>query len=209
MTVLVIGAHGAVGRKLLPVLRDAGHEVRGMIRDGDQAPTIRSLGAEPVVGDLEGDFAHHLEGCDAVVFTAGSGGGSGADKTVAVDGLGAIRAVDAASEHGLRRFVMVSALGAGDPDRSEAIRHYLVAKGIADGYLERSGLDHTILRPGRLTDEEPTGRIHLDDDGGGGSVTRADVAHVAALCLAHRNTVGRILPLLNGETPVETALREV
>lgn len=209
MNVLVIGAHGGVGRKLLPILKDAGHETAGMIRDPDQAPEIRALGAEPVEGDLEGEFAHHLEGRDAVVFTAGSGGSTGADKTARVDGLGALRAVDAAGEHGVRRFVMVSAMGAEDPDRSRSIRHYLVAKAIADGYLERSGLDYTILRPGRLTDDEPTGLVRMEDDPGSGTVTRADVAHVAALCLSHRNTVGAVLPFLNGDTPVEEAVRAV
>lgn len=209
MRVLVIGANGGVGRKLLPVLRDQGHQAVAMIRDVDQAPAMRALGAEPVVGDLEGDFARHLDGCDAVIFTAGSGAGTGALQTARVDGLGAVRAVDAARSAEVRRFVLLSSMGADDPDVSPDLRPYLVAKAIADGYLEASGLDHTILRPGRLTDDDPTGLIRLGGELGGGSVTRADVAHVAALCLSHSNTVGETLTFLNGDTPVETALREV
>lgn len=209
MKLIVIGAHGGVGRKLLPILKDAGHETRAMIRDPDQAPDIRALGGDPVVGDLEGDFARHLEGRDAVVFTAGSGSGTGALATAMVDGVGAVRAVDAAREHDVRRFVMVSSMGAHDPDVAPELRHYLVAKAIADGYLEHSGLDHTILRPGRLTDDEPTGLIRVGGELGGGTVARADVAHVAALCLTHRNTVGAVLPFLSGGTPVEEAIRAV
>lgn len=180
MHILVIGANGKIGRLLLPLLAEAGHEVRGMVRDAAQEAGVRERGGEPVVADLEGEFGHALEGCDAVVFTAGSGGHTGADRTVAVDGLGAIRAVDAARAAGARRFVMVSARGADRPDRSEAIRHYLVAKAIADGYLERAGLDHTIVRPGRLSDDPPTGRIRVGDDLGGGEITRGDVAATVA-----------------------------
>lgn len=207
--VLVIGANGGVGRRLLSVLRDQGHEAVAMIRDADQAPAMRALAAEPVVGDLEGEFARHLEGCDAVVFTAGSGGGTGALQTARVDGLGAIRAVNAAGAAGVRRFVLVSSMGAGDPDVSPELRHYLVAKAIAEGYLEESGLDHTILRPGQLTDDEPTGLIRVGGDLDAGSITRADVAGVAALCLTHRDTVGRTISFLNGDTPMEAAIGEL
>lgn len=208
MRVVVIGAHGKVGLRLVPMLVEDGHDVVGMVRSRDQVPELSGLGAEPVVGDLERDFAHHLEGADAVVFTAGSGAETGADKTAAVDGLGAIRTVDAAVEHGADRFVMVSARGADDPDRSEAIRHYLVAKAIADGYLRRSGLDYTILRPGGLTDGEPTGLVQVGEDVGSGSISRADVAHVIVRTLREPAAVGRTLELINDGTPVKEALRE-
>ncbi len=206
MRVLVIGAHGGVGRKLVPLLAEAGHQVRAMVRDGEQARTLRELGADPVVGDLEGEFEDVVPGCDAVVFTAGSGGGTGADKTVAVDGVGALRVIEAARKHGVPRFVMVSARGADDPDRSEAIRHYLVAKGIADAWLRRSGLDHTILRPGRLTDDEGSGRVEVGDELDGEEVARADVARVAARCLEEPATVGRTIPFVGGAVPVDEAL---
>lgn len=206
MDVLVIGANGKVGRLLIPLLVEAGHGVRGMVRDGAQADGVRERGGEPVVADLEAEFDHALEGCDAVVFTAGSGGHTGADRTAAVDGLGAVRAVDAARAAGARRFVMVSARGADDPDRSEAIRHYLVAKAIADGYLERAGLDHTIVRPGRLTDDPPTGRIRAGRRLGGGSVTRGDVAATVAAALDTPATIGRTFEILNDGTPIPEAL---
>lgn len=207
MKVLVIGAHGDVGQRLVPLLDEAGHQVRAMVRDPDQSPGMEELGAEAVVGDLEGDFEHALEGCDALVFTAGSGGDTGADKTAMVDGLGAVLTVNAAREKGVDRFVMISARGASDPDRSERIRHYLVAKAIADGYLERSGLDYTILRPGRLTDDEGTGRIRVGRDLGSGSITRDDVARtvVEALDMPDQ-TVGRTFEMLNDGVPIREAL---
>ncbi len=206
MKVLVIGANGKIGRRLLPLLAEGGHDVRAMVRDETQRPDMVERGAEPVVGDLEGDFAHALDGCDAVVFTAGSGAHTGADKTALVDGLGAVLAVNAARERDVHRFLMVSARGADDPDRSERIRHYLVAKAVADGYLQRSGLDYTILRPGRLTDDAPTGRIRVGSGLGGGTITRADVAAAIVACLETPATVGRTFELLNDGVPISEAL---
>lgn len=206
MKILVIGAHGDVGRKLLPLLAERGHTVHAMIRDPDQADDLEGPRIEAVVGDLEGDFEAALDGCDAVVFTAGSGGESGAHKTAMIDGLGAIRAVDAAAERGIGRFVLVSSMGAGNPDSSESLRAYLVAKAIADGYLRWSGVPYTILRPGRLTDDEPTGRIRAGEDLGEGSITRGDVAHTIALALDAANTVGKTFEIVNDGEPIETAL---
>jgi uncharacterized protein YbjT (DUF2867 family) len=206
MTVLVIGAHGKVGRLLVPLLVDAGHLVRAMVRDPAQETPMRECGAEAVLADLERDFGHALDGCHAVVFTAGSGGHTGADKTAAVDGLGAVLAIDAARQRGVRRFVMVSSRGADDPDRSEAIRHYLVAKAIADGYLLRSGLDFTILRPGRLTDDPPTGRIRAGDHVGPGGITRGDLAATVATTLELETTIGKTIEILNDGVPVREAL---
>lgn len=209
MRTLVIGSHGRIGRLLVPLLADAGHRVVAMVRDDAQAPALRELGSEPVVADLDGEFGHALDGCDAVVFTAGSGGHTGADRTAAVDGLGAIRAVDEARARGVRRFAMVSSRGADDPDRSPAIRHYLVAKAIADGYLQRSGLDYTIVRPGRLTDDPPTGRIRAAEAVGRGEITRADVAATIVAVLAADGTIGMTFEILNDGVPIMDALEGV
>jgi uncharacterized protein YbjT (DUF2867 family) len=206
MTILVIGANGKIGRRTVPRLVEAGHRVRAMIRDAGQAATFEELGAEPVVADLESDFAHALDGCDAVVFTAGSGGHTGADKTASIDGLGAILAINAARERGVSRFIMVSSRGADNPERSRPIKHYLVAKSIADGYLQRSGLDYTILRPGALTDEPPTGRIRTGAELGQGQITRADVAATIVACFELSTTVGKTFEMLNDGEPIRDAL---
>jgi uncharacterized protein YbjT (DUF2867 family) len=209
MDVLVIGAHGGVGRRLLPRLAESGHRVWAMVREESQAAQVEAEGVRPVVADLEGRFHHAVDGCEAVVFTAGSGAGTGADKTVLVDGLGAIRAVNYAEDHGVDHFVMVSAMGADDPDRSESLRPYLVAKGIADGVLERSLVPHTILRPGRLTDDEPTGKIRLGRGLPGGSVPRGDVAGTIHAVLEHPPMKDRTVELIAGDTPISDAVQQV
>ncbi|PQJ34372.1 NAD-dependent epimerase [Salinibacter sp. 10B] len=210
MQVAVIGANGGIGRRLLPLLDEAGHEVIGVVRSEEQFEQIQERGGLPRLGDLEGTFAPALEGAEAVVFTAGSGGGTGWDKTLMVDLWGARRAVDACEEQGIDRFVMVSARGAANPDAGyEPLRPYLVAKRCADDYLERSALAATILRPTTLTDEEGTGRVTtaFTPQDGGPDIPRADVAATVRACLDNDATIGRTIELYGGDTPVEEAVR--
>ncbi|WEL30264.1 SDR family oxidoreductase [Haloferax volcanii] len=211
MQVAVIGANGGIGRELLPRLADAGHDPVGVVRDESQFEAVRDRGGEPRLGDLEGDFESALDGADAVVFTAGSGGSTGADKTLMVDLWGARRVVDACVEAGIDRFVMISSIGAGDPlSGPEALRPYLVAKRCADDYLEQSSLDATILRPTRLTDAERTGSVSLTVeslDGDTPEIPRADVAQAVVASLDIDRTVGETLTLTGGDTTIERALR--
>lgn len=209
MTTLIIGANGQIGRLLVKQLAAAGDRPRAMIRDAAQADALGAMGAEPVVGDLEGQFAQALEGCDRVVFTAGSGGHTGADKTVLIDLWGAIRAVDAARQAGIRQFVMVSSRGAEDPDAGPgAARHYRICKHLADRHLINSGQPYTILRPGRLTDDPAEGRISTawPSERDEQWITRADVADAIAHCLTTPATLGRIYPLFHGDQPIDRAL---
>jgi nucleoside-diphosphate-sugar epimerase len=209
MTVAVLGANGGIGRHLLPRLVDAGHDVVGVVRSEDQFEPIRERGADPRLGDLEGEFAHALQGADAVVFTAGSGGATGWDKTLMVDLWGARRAVDACEERGIDRFVMISARGAAAPDTGyEPLRPYLVAKRCADDYLADAALAETILRPTTLTDEDGTGRVAaaFTPAGGGPDIARADVAAAVVACLADDATIGHAIELYGGDTPVAEAV---
>lgn len=208
MKVLVAGSHGGIGRRLVPRLVDAGHEVVALIRDEAQADELRELGGEPLVADLEGDVAFATEGCDVVVFTAGAGPGSGAAKKETVDRQGAEKLVDAALEHGVQRYVMVSAMGASDPESgSEAMRPYLEAKAAADEYLAESGLQYTIVRPGGLTDEAGNGRVEAAESlGRRGQITRDDVAATLVAALAEEATISRTFELLDGDTPIGEAL---
>lgn len=210
MTVAVIGANGGIGRRLLPLLDEAGHDPIGVVRAEDQFEQIREGGAEPRLGDLEGEFAPALEGADALVFTAGSGGSTGWDKTIMVDLWGAKRAVDACEDLGIDRFVMISSRGAADPESSQKpLRPYSVAKHFADVYLQASSLDETILRPTRLTDEKGTGQVTAYFGGApdeGPDIPRSDVARVVVEVLKNDPTVGRAITLFGGDTPIEEAL---
>ncbi|WP_227378469.1 SDR family oxidoreductase [Haladaptatus halobius] len=211
MQVAVIGANGGIGREVLPRLVDAGHDPIGVVRDESQFDAVRDRGGEPRLGDLEGEFASAFEGSDAVVFTAGSGGDTGWDKTLTVDLWGARRSIDACVEHGIDRFVMISAYQASEPlAEPEALRPYRVAKRCADDYLEWSPLDATILRPTTLTDEGGTGRISAVFEyrgDGGADIPRADVAQTVVACLANEETIGETIRLFGGDSPIEQAIR--
>ncbi|RQH00845.1 SDR family oxidoreductase [Natrarchaeobius oligotrophus] len=211
MRVAVIGANGGIGRELVSRLADAGHDPIGIVRDESQFDAVRDRGGEPRLGDLEGEFAPALEGADAAVFTAGSGGDTGWEKTLLIDLWGARRCVDACAEYGVDRFVAISAYNASEPlSEPESLRPYWVAKRCADDYLERSSLDATILRPTRLTDDEATGRVSARfefRDEGGDAIPRADVAQAVVACLENDGTIGETIRLFGGDTPIENAIR--
>lgn len=212
MRILVVGANGQIGRKLITLVADSPHVSRAMIRKAGQADALRELGAdETVVADLEGDVHATLKDCDAVVFTAGSGGHGGPEKTDAVDRDGAIAMIDAAREAGVQRFVMVSSMGASDPASGpKDLRHYLQAKQAADAHLIGSGLDYTIVRPGRLTDHPATGAVALAPSlGRSGEVSRADVAAVLLDVLDEPVTRGKTCELLQGDTPTAQAVSKL
>jgi uncharacterized protein YbjT (DUF2867 family) len=216
LRVLVAGAHGKTARRLVRMLVEKGHEVRGLVRKEDQLPDVEADGAEPVLVDLEeeeaeGAVGEAVEGCDAVVFAAGAGPGSGATRKETMDYGGAAKLVEAAERRGARRYLMLSSTGADDPGaREEAMRPYLEAKGRADERLRQSGLDYTIIRPGRLTDEEGTGRIEAAASlGRRGEISRDDVAATFAAALEAENTYGKTFEILAGDTPIEQALAGV
>lgn len=209
MRVLIVGAHGQIGQRLIKQMSQGPHQGRAMIRDPDQADSLRNLGAdEIVVADLESDCSDALDGCDAVIFTAGSGGHTGPEKTRAVDRDGAIGLIDATREAGVQRFVMVSSMGADAPESgSEKMQPYLHAKRAADDHLRESGLRYTIVRPGSLTDEQGSGRVDAAEDlGRYGEVPRDDVAAVLLAVLDASNTHGKHFELLAGDTPITEAI---
>ena len=214
MDVLVIGPNGKTGKLLIPILLANGHRVGAMIRDESQGEDMRALGAEPLAGDLEAsqaELAAVVRGHDAVIFAAGSGSKTGPEKTVDVDQNGAITLIDACRAADCRRFIMLSSMATGAPERApEKLHPYLAAKGIADKHLSASGLDYTIARPGLLTDEPATGRIRTADSLGNiidaGKISRADTAHILAACLDHPNTIGASFEALAGDTEIEAAM---
>jgi uncharacterized protein YbjT (DUF2867 family) len=210
MDILVAGGHGQVALRLLKLLAAGGHTARGLIRKPEQAADLQAVGAVPVLGDLENDesLAGYVKGADAVVFAAGAGPGSGPARKRTVDLGGAIKLADAAMETGVRRYVMVSSIGAQDPSSAgPSMQPYLEAKAEADAYVVASGLDYTIVRPGSLTDEPGTGLVRATRDlGHRGPVPRDDVAAVLAACLTTPSTIGVTFELFAGDTPIADAL---
>ncbi len=212
MNVLIVGAHGQIGQHIVSLLDKSEHHAKAMIRDESQAPELEKLGAETVVADLEQDFSHALKGCDAVIFTAGSGGHTGPEKTEAVDRQGAMKMVEVAEKQNMDRFILVSSMNADTPDNGpEQMKHYFKAKGDADHKLQSSHLNYTILRPGRLLNEPATGTVtaaeHIDDRSNG--IPRADVAQVAVSSLDLENTYHRTFEILSGDVPIDEALKKV
>jgi uncharacterized protein YbjT (DUF2867 family) len=210
MDILVVGGHGQVALRLLKLLAAQGHTARGLIRDPAQAGDLTAAGATPVIGDLENDesLSAYAKGADAVVFAAGAGPGSGEARKRTVDLGGAVKLADAAVELGIRRYVMVSSIGAQDPAAGgSAMRAYLEAKAEADRYVVASGLDYTIVRPGGLTGEPGTGRVSVPTElGNRGSIPRDDVAAVLAAVLQSPNTVGVTFELFSGDTAIAEAV---
>jgi nucleoside-diphosphate-sugar epimerase len=212
MLVAIAGGHGRIARRLTHLLVAHGEQVRGLIRNPDHAEDLRADGAEPVVCDIEHDgvaeIARAIAGADAVVFAAGAGPGSGAERKWTMDYGGAVKLIEAARAEGARRYVMLSSIGAGHPpaEGGGVFGEYLRAKAKADRELEASGLDYTIVRPGGLTDDPGTGLVTVGQDFGGGRIPRADVAATIAACLVTPATIGKAFEVISGETPIAEAL---
>jgi len=208
--VIVIGGHGKVALQLARVLTERGDAVSSVFRNPDHPDDVAGTGAKPVLADIEqldtDALVGLLAGHDAVVFSAGAGGGNPA-RTYAVDRDAAIRVMDAAARAGVKRFVMVSYFGAG-PDhgvpQDDPFFPYAEAKAAADAYLRAGDLDWTVLGPGRLTLEQASGRIVIGK--GKGEVARADVALVVAAVLQDDSTIRRTIEFNNGDVPIAEAL---
>jgi uncharacterized protein YbjT (DUF2867 family) len=210
--VLLIGGHGKVARLLTPLLAGDGHVVTALIRDPAQADAVASDGATPRVFDIEhagtDAIADVVAGHDAVVWSAGAGGGD-PGRTYAVDRDAAVRSMDAALQARVHRYLMVSYITAGrDQDLApdDPFFPYAQAKAAADAHLRGSALDWTILGPGRLTLDAPSGRIALDPGRAHGATARANVARVIAAALVTPATIGRTLDFVDGDTPIEQAV---
>jgi uncharacterized protein YbjT (DUF2867 family) len=210
MKIAVLGAHGQIAMLLHSILKSNGHEVTGLIRNPEHADEVRRAGAEPVICDVEkqGDISDAVGRVDAVVFAAGAGPGSGAERKWTVDRDGALKLIEAAQKNGISRYVMISAMKVEEPRGNEVFQVYQKAKAEADNALRESSLDWTIIRPGRLTDNLPTGRVALGPDLEPGEIPRADVAAVVAEVLEMPETAGHQWDLTGGNTLIETAITQ-
>ncbi|GGH71939.1 putative sugar epimerase YhfK [Paenibacillus silvae] len=211
MNVLVIGANGQIGKHLVEQLAQEGkHQVTAMIRKPEQADTLKKLGAQVVMGDLEGtvdELAEVMKDQSVIVFTAGSGGSTGPDKTLLIDLDGAVKTMEAAEKQGISRYILVSAYGADQRSKwPEEIKPYYVAKHFADRALFASELNYTIIRPGGLKNEPGTGKVTTGTDLKPGSIAREDVARVIAASLQEEKTYRMAFDLVAGGQSISDAL---
>lgn len=210
MRVLVVGANGATGSEVVRLLKERGeHEPLAMVRKAEQQSKFEQMGVSTLLADLENqqDFPRMVADVDGVIFAAGSGSKTGKDKTIAVDEIGAVRLIDAASATSVKRFVMLSSINADPWSEGHAISHYYRAKGVADFQLQHSDLQHTIVRPGRLTNDPAVGTIDAAPSlGRRGEIPRADVAAVLVETLDMDNTIGKAFEVLTNGSPIPEAL---
>ncbi len=211
MNVAIAGGHGKVALRLARLLSDGGDGVRSLVRNPAHSADVEAAGAEPVVCDLENESEEAVSEAvgpvDAVVFAAGAGPGSGPERKWTMDYGGAVKLIAAAKAGGASRYVMISSMGA-DPDApgDDTYAVYRQAKGKADAELVDSGLAYTIVRPGRLTDDEGTGRVRLGERVGRAEIPRDDVAALVAAALHEPATARKTFEAVSGETPIEEAL---
>lgn len=218
MRVIIAGGHGNIARILERMLTQRGDPVAGIIRNPAHSGDLEQDGVEPVLLDMEAasaeDVAAHLDGADAVVFAAGAGPGSGAIRKETVDRAAAVLLADAAEAAGVRRYVMISAIGADAEAPDEAgnpvFVAYLRAKGAADDDVRsRDGLDATIVRPGLLTDDPGTGTVTVAEETGHGRIPREDVAAVLLAVLDTPGTAGRTFEVVSGDTQIHEAVERI
>jgi len=215
MKVFVIGANGQIGKHLVNQLHaHEQHEVTAMVRKEGQKKELEDRGIHAVLTDLEGsisDLENAIEGADAVIFTAGSGGKTGPDKTLLIDLDGAVKSIEAAKKANVNRFVMVSAFQAHNRDSwaDSPIKPYMVAKHFADGTLMHSGLDYTIVRPGGLQNEPGTGKVLAGENLERGSIPREDVAAVIVEALEAENTYQKGFDLITGVDSIHDAVGKI
>lgn len=211
MRVVIAGGHGQIALLLEERLSRQGARPVGIVRNPDHVPEVEERGAEAAVLDLEqasvDDLAAVVQDADAVVFAAGGGPGSGPARKETVDKGAAVLLADAAEQAGVRRYLMVSAMGTdqADPHSDEVFQVYLRAKAAADEDLRRRDLDWTIVQPGRLTDEPGKGKVSLDPTAEPREVPRADVAHALVAALGRPATFRKQFALLSGPVPIEEA----
>ena len=215
MKVFLIGSNGQVGKHIVKLLQESNqHTFKAMVRSEEQAKALKESGVDAIVANLEGsveELAQAMQGSDAVIFSAGSGGKTGPDKTLLVDMDGAVKSMEAAEKVGANRYVMVSAFRAFDREswKDSPIKPYMVAKHYADHILTESNLNYTIFGPGLLLNEPGTGKVQAGNDIDKGSIPREDVARAVVQSLDEENTFKKTIGLMSGEHTFEEAFKNL
>ena len=209
MRVLVIGANGNTGTRIVRRLSESGNQAIAMVRSESQKSKFDNMNVEVRLGDLEYPIDDVMEGVEGVIFAAGSGGQTGKDKTVLVDHLGAIRSMVTAQVHNVSRYIMLSSIN-NDVNSTSPIAHYHKAKAHADNHLQETDLEYTIVCPGGLTNEESSGSCQITPDlHGRGLTSRELLADVIVRSLDMPNTIRKCFSLLDGNTPIDEAMRAI
>lgn len=223
MKVLIIGAHGQIGQLLVKILQESTNcQVIAGLRSHEQEKEYQEKGITTAFIDLAGsqkELAKVMQKVDTVVFAAGSGGKTGADATMMIDLDGAVKAINAAKETDVQRFIMISAIKSDDrsfwSDNAPAAgpqNYYYAAKYYADQWLLHSSLDYTILRPVALTNQKATGKIkvaqHFTEPVADMSITRQDVARTIADIILTGKLHHKEFDIANGTVPIAQALEE-
>ena len=211
MIVSIVGAHGSIARQLTTRLAARGHTVRGLVRKDEQFDDIAADGGTPVLCDIEqasdSDIDTVLDGSDLVVFAAGAGPDSGPERKQTVDRDGAIAAVESAVRIGATRFVIVSSMGADDPPTDDdTFSVYLRAKAAADDAVRAADIDAVIVRPGKLTDDDPRGSVTIGSSVDRGEIPRSDVASVLAEIIEVGDGLNTTFELISGTLPIRNAV---
>ncbi|TPR14790.1 MULTISPECIES: SDR family oxidoreductase [Apilactobacillus] len=214
--VFVVGAHGHVGKQMVEKLGKQGYATLAGVRNENQFDEYKDMeNVEPTLFDLTSSpenmtTAFKRSGAQAIVFSAGSGGATGDDMTLSIDLDGAIKTMIAAKDAGIKRYVMVSAVGADNRAfwPNSGLPGYYVAKHYADAYLKNSGLDYTILRPTALTNNAETGKIILTSESDSQmDIPRADVANSVVEILGNDDTVNNIYEITSGDKNISDVLQ--
>ncbi len=211
MRIVIAGGHGQIARQFAKLVAANGHQPVGMIRKPEQVPDLEKDGIEPAMIDLEdtdvAEMTEIVRGADVVVFAAGGGADGNAERKETVDKGAAIMLADAAESAGVRRYLLLSSMGTetADPASDDVMQVYLRAKQEADDAVRARDLDWTIVKPGRLTDDVPSGRVQVADVERG-AVTRGDVAHVLAEVLESDNTIGKTFDVVAGDQVIKEAV---
>lgn len=217
MKVLIFGANGQIGQHLVDEMKKEGvHEPVAFVRKQEQLEEFRKEGVQARLGDLEAsidEIANEMTEIDAIIFTAGSGGATGDDKTLLIDLDGAVKVMEAAKKTDIERFLIVSAFGAESRERwSEELKPYYVAKHFADEWLKNMDLNYTIVRPGMLTNDSSIGKVLIKEnikENDPMTIPRVDVAKVLLASIENENTYRKSFDLLTGKDSIKIALEKI
>lgn len=207
--IFIAGATGRVALSLIQILSNRGYQVIAGARNPEKiVKTKRVSSVYLELHDAVEDIAKHLQGVDAVYFVAGSRG----KDLLQTDAFGAVKLMQAAEHVGVKRFLLLSSIFADKPKKWAdpalvALTDYNIAKFFADEWLKRNTkLDYTIVQPGSLQEMPGSGKIntHINEK----SVPNAieNVAQVLADSLEIAHTIGKVITMSDGETPIREAL---